>query len=78
LLKRRAPHRRPDAKYCGHMTLAKNARRIADLDPSSTIGRISADLNLADFAEAWRIPGAPRLAMALTVNVHRYLVMELA
>jgi hypothetical protein len=58
------------------MTLAKNARRIADLDLSSTIGRISADSNLADSGEAWRIPGAPLLAMTLTVNVIVTLLIE--
>jgi hypothetical protein len=60
------------------MAPAKNAQRIADLDLSSTIDRISADSNPADSGEAWRIPGAPCLAMTLTVTIIATLLMELA
>jgi hypothetical protein len=57
LLKRHARRRRPDAKCCGPMAPVKNAPKIADSHPSSTIDQTSAVLNLAGLGEACQIEG---------------------
>jgi hypothetical protein len=69
LLKRRAFPRHPDASPCGLMEPARNVRRIADSDLSTTIGRTNADLSPAGSGEArpiekkyWNVGCRPKIS----------------